>query len=73
MKPFFLSDETVARIRKVFADEMDIGLKYSLEKSSLQMENTFIPELPDGTGKFSLLFVDLEKKKCAYQSTIPIL
>lgn len=42
------------RVQKVFLDEMNRGL--SQKPSSLQMENTYLPELPDGTGTFYLLF-----------------
>jgi hexokinase len=39
----------VLRIKEVFHSEMERGIHQ--EPSSLQMENTYIPELPDGTGE----------------------
>jgi hexokinase len=47
------SSETVEKIRNIFEDEIERGIK-SDKSSSLQMENTYIPELPDGTGKVKL-------------------
>lgn len=42
------SAKTVRAIQKVFKNEMEKGIHQ--QPSSLQMENTYIPELPDGTG-----------------------
>lgn len=36
------------RIKATFEDEIENGLRE--DPSSLQMENTYIPELPDGSG-----------------------
>lgn len=45
-----LSGELIKKIEEVFENELERGL---LDKtSSLQMENTYIPELPDGSGNF---------------------
>lgn len=38
------------KIRKIFEDEMDLGLQVN-PKGCLQMANTYIPQLPDGSGK----------------------
>lgn len=47
-----MSDAQLERIADIFCTEMDDAL---FERpSSLQMENTYIPELPDGSGKLSL-------------------
>lgn len=35
---------------------MDLSLNESFDESSLQMENTYIPELPDGTGELEFYF-----------------
>lgn len=42
------------RVQKVFLDEMNRGL--AQKPSSLQMENTYLPELPDGTGNYLHFF-----------------
>jgi len=56
-----LSKEVQERIRQVFESEMILGLaKDSPVASSLQMENTFLPELCDGSGTESL-FMDERK------------
>lgn len=48
------------KIRDVFLDEMRLGLAAKPEKkSSLLMENTFIPELPNGTENGEYLALDL--------------
>lgn len=46
-----LTAETQKKIRDVFESEMELGLaKNPPVTSSLQMENTFLPELCDGSG-----------------------
>ncbi len=45
-----LDADTVLRVRGVFQEEMEAG-RQDLP-SSLQMENTFIPELLDGSGQY---------------------
>ncbi|KAK0091644.1 hypothetical protein PV326_002916, partial [Microctonus aethiopoides] len=42
-----LSSATARKIQDIFRSEMNKGIH--LQPSSLQMENTYIPELPDGT------------------------
>jgi len=44
-----LTGAKVLRIKEVFHGEMERGIHQ--QPSSLQMENTYIPELPDGTGE----------------------
>lgn len=51
MDGFVYTMETIERIGKQFENEMDLSLNERFEESSLQMENTYIPELPDGTGE----------------------
>lgn len=46
---------TVKRIAEQFETEMELSLNEQHEESSLLMENTYIPELPDGTGKLYIL------------------
>lgn len=50
MAGFEYAPEIVERIGKQFELEMDLSLNERFDESSLQMENTYIPELPDGTG-----------------------
>lgn len=60
-----LSDETVKRVQKVFEDEMNLGLvRNPAKKSSLLMENTYIPELPDGTEDGYYMALDLGGTHC---------
>ncbi|XP_076054238.1 hexokinase type 2-like [Oratosquilla oratoria] len=55
-----LSPERVQKVRDVFLEEMELGLASApTKKSSLQMENTFIPELPDGSENGEYLALDL--------------
>ena len=44
-----LSVATVRKIQNVFKSEVEKGIHQ--QPSSLQMENTYIPELPNGTGQ----------------------
>ena len=39
-----LSDDVASRIKEVFIQELDSGMRGGLEASSLQMENTFVGE-----------------------------
>ncbi|XP_069680567.1 hexokinase-1-like isoform X2 [Periplaneta americana] len=52
-----LSGAKVMRIKEVFLNEMELGIHE--KESSLQMENTYIPELPDGTEEGLFLALDL--------------
>ena len=46
-----LAPQVQSEIRMVFEREMELGLaRNPAVASSLQMENTFLPELCDGTG-----------------------
>lgn len=44
-----LCGAALRRLAAVFEAEVEAGLRE--QPSSLQMENTYVPELPDGTGK----------------------
>lgn len=57
LKGLFFTKETVQRIRDIFKDELEKGIRS--KSSSLQMENTYIPELPDGTEEGKYLALDL--------------
>ncbi|KAJ9592548.1 hypothetical protein L9F63_015783, partial [Diploptera punctata] len=52
-----LSAAKILRIKEVFIKEMERGIHE--QPSSLQMENTYIPELPDGTEEGLYLALDL--------------
>lgn len=52
-----LSGATLSRVSDVFERELERGLKE--ESSSLQMENTYVPELPNGTEEGLFLALDL--------------
>ncbi|KAI9559903.1 hypothetical protein GHT06_013910 [Daphnia sinensis] len=55
-----LTTETQRKIRDVFESEMELGLaKNPPVASSLQMENTFLPELCDGSEEGDYLSLDL--------------
>ncbi|GAB6030616.1 hypothetical protein CHUAL_007478 [Chamberlinius hualienensis] len=60
-----LDKDAIEKIMKVFNNEMKLGLsKNPTAKSSLQMENTFIPELPDGTENGYFMALDLGGTHC---------
>lgn len=60
IKGLELTEEIQERIRQVFESEMILGLtKNSPITSSLQMENTFLPELCDGSEDGDYLALDL--------------
>ena len=52
VRDLILTPNVQAHVRAVFESEMELGLARNPSKpSSLQMENTFLPELCDGSGK----------------------
>lgn len=57
MKDLVLTKEQIKKISEVFKSEMQAALDD--KTSSLQMENTYIPELPDGTEAGKYLALDL--------------
>ncbi|XP_063237114.1 hexokinase type 2-like isoform X2 [Bacillus rossius redtenbacheri] len=57
LQGLYLSGETVLRIQEVFLSELEAGIHQ--RPSSLQMENTYIPELPDHTEEGRYLALDL--------------
>ncbi|XP_053619258.1 hexokinase-2-like [Plodia interpunctella] len=55
-----LGGHTLRRVAETFEREMELGLTRNPKKpSSLQMENTFVPELPNGTEEGKFLALDL--------------
>ncbi|XP_045128815.1 hexokinase-2-like [Portunus trituberculatus] len=60
LSPLILTEAQQAKIREVFLEEMRLGLAVNPERpSSLLMENTFIPQLLDGTECGEYLALDL--------------
>ncbi|KAH7937263.1 hypothetical protein HPB49_009873 [Dermacentor silvarum] len=60
VNPLVLNVHTIGKIRDVFKNEIELGLmKNPRRPSSLQMENTYLTELPDGTEKGEFLALDL--------------
>ena len=57
LRPLVLGRYNVFKIKDVFLREMELGLaKDPKRKSCLQMENTYIPGLPNGTGEYGRVF-----------------
>lgn len=56
---FYMDDATVDRVAKQFENEMILSLNEQTDESSLLMENTYIPELPDGSENGKFLALDL--------------
>ncbi|KAJ0171224.1 hypothetical protein K1T71_013423 [Dendrolimus kikuchii] len=52
-----LCGATLRRVAQVFEEELEAGLRQL--PSSLQMENTYVPEMPDGTEEGVFLALDL--------------
>lgn len=57
MKCLVLDRDKIENIFEIFESEMQLALNE--QPSSLQMENTYIPELPDGSEEGSFLALDL--------------
>lgn len=57
LKCIQLDGSTVLKIGEVFLKELELGIRD--KPSSLQMENTYIPELPDGSEEGQFLALDL--------------
>lgn len=49
LKGVHIDGAAIFKIGETFLKELELGIRD--KPSSLQMENTYIPELPDGTGK----------------------
>lgn len=60
LSPLVLNSEAVNKVRDAFESEMRLGLaRNPYRPSSLQMENTFLPCLPDGSERGDFLALDL--------------
>ena len=59
LSPIVIDKEKCMKLVQVFESELDKGLESGLAGSSIQMENTFIPELLDGTENGKYLALDL--------------
>lgn len=55
----FFNEPTLKRIATQFETEMNLALNERWDEASLLMENTYIPELPDGTENGKFLALDL--------------
>ncbi|CAL4067729.1 unnamed protein product [Meganyctiphanes norvegica] len=55
-----LDPESKKRLQEIFYDEMELGLSDNpRKKSTLMMENTFVPELPNGKEEGKYMALDL--------------
>lgn len=52
LQQLILTKEKTERVHETFINEVNLAL--AEQPSSLQMENTYIPELPNGTGSYFL-------------------
>ena len=43
LRGFVIDEEKLKKLKIIFESELELGLKDGLKKSSLQMENTYIP------------------------------
>lgn len=59
LRDLIIEGEKLANLRKTFSDEVMKGLQDGLKSSSIQMENTYIYELLDGTEEGDFLALDL--------------
>lgn len=48
LEGLIITEEKARRMDKVFEAELEAGMKDGLNASSLQMENTYVPELLNG-------------------------
>ena len=58
-KDLIIDKENLYKLREVFENELIRGLRGGLSESSLQMENTYVPELTNGKERGSYLALDL--------------
>ena len=59
IEPLIIDNSKCTKLESVFNDELEKGLTHGLEGSSIQMENTYIPELLNGTESGQYLALDL--------------
>ena len=76
LRGFVIDEEKLKKLKIIFESELELGLKDGLKKSSLQMENTYIPfvSLPEklegsylaldlGGTNFRVMFLEISKGK----------
>jgi hexokinase len=56
---FFIQQDRLDKLQSAFRSELEAGLKEGLSGSCLQMENTYVPELPNGKEEGTYLALDL--------------
>lgn len=59
LEGFCITSDQLVRLRTTFEQELEEGLKGGLDKSCLQMENTYVPSLTNGTEEGLYLALDL--------------
>ncbi len=59
MTDYFITEEKAKKLRAAFESELEKGMKDGLKGSSLQMENTYVPELCNGKEEGAYLALDL--------------
>ena len=59
VKGLSIDQDSAEKLRQIFETELENGLLHGLKASSLQMENTYVPELPNGEEKGAYLALDL--------------
>ena len=59
LRGFFIQQDRLDKLQLAFRNELEAGLKHGLSGSCLQMENTYVPELPNGTEEGTYLALDL--------------
>ena len=59
IKPFVIDNDKSAKIKIIFEQELEKGLKNGLKTSSLQMENTYVMEMTNGKEEGKFLALDL--------------
>ena len=56
---FVITDDKLAKLKTTFEEELEKGLKFSLDGSCMQMENTYVPQLTNGQEEGKYLSLDL--------------
>lgn len=59
LSKLYLDDAIAKRITSIFETELENGMREGLKASSLQMENTYVPELTNGKENGRYLALDL--------------
>eukprot|EP00096_Caligus_rogercresseyi_P003080 TRINITY_DN1563_c0_g1_i1.p1 TRINITY_DN1563_c0_g1~~TRINITY_DN1563_c0_g1_i1.p1 ORF type:complete len:460 (+),score=120.86 TRINITY_DN1563_c0_g1_i1:226-1605(+) len=56
---FHLSTDQVQKLQSIFHKKLELGMERGLDGSCIQMENTFVPELPNGKEEGLYMAMDL--------------